>query len=77
MAAIAEEIFIEDLYLGYPNWATKNAKLSVRVCVKDAIWFTAGPLNFDVVKKYQKFDEKACYTVKNVLKMGCIKCFSI
>ena len=33
MAAIAEEIFIEDLYLGYPNWATKNAKLSVRICV--------------------------------------------
>ena len=25
----------------------------------------------------RKFDEKTCYTGKNVLKKGCIKCFSI
>ena len=43
----------------------------------DAIWFTAGLLKKSFVGTYQKFDEKACYTVKNVQKVGCIKCFSI
>ena len=25
----------------------------------------------------RKFDKKTCYTGENVLKMGCIKCFSM
>ena len=36
----------------------------------DAIWFTGGPLKTNVPKKYQKFDEKACYTVENSQKTG-------
>ena len=43
----------------------------------DAIWFTGGLLIFGGVYKYKKFDKKTFYTGENVLKMGCIKCFSI
>ena len=50
---------------------------AVSTLSSDAIWFTGGPLKINVLKKYQKFDEKACYTVKILQELGCITCFSM
>ena len=68
MAAIDEEIFIEDLYLGYPNWATKNAKLSVRICVKLALKSSFGKKPVHVDKEFKQqlgtvliLDQHCCF----------------